>query len=168
MGYKPAVNTAKKFTYDDFPGLEIYADMPSMGDLMDVADLRVNMNDADDKRMRAFDMFASYIKTWNIEHPTPRKFKVIKISDTEQQVTDQCARCGLAEDEPMPTTGDAMLCLPMPFIMPVFFGWLSSVSRVDPTKYMNFGNGESNIQEELMKRLAILQSPMPSSEQNMS
>ena len=169
MGYKPVVDQATRVTFDDYPGLEIYADSPEMGALMDIADLRMNMNDAADKRMRAFEFFADYIRTWNVDHPNPRVTKTIEQpGEGGWTTTKQCARCGLEEDMPLPTTADAMMCLPIKFIMPVFFGWLSTVSRVDPTRYLNSSNGGSNTQGDLMQRLADAQSPMPFSEPNMS
>jgi hypothetical protein len=160
MGYKPVVNAGTKFTFDDYPGLEIYADAPTMGDLMDIGDIKLNMNDTQEKRIRAFDMFASYIKTWNIDHPTPKKTKdeLINERPTGNVV---CARCGLAEDMPLPTTAEHMMCLPLKFIMSIFFGWLSTVSRVDPMKYLNLNDGGNNFQGDLMKQLAELQNPTP-------
>lgn len=170
MGYKPVADVGTRVTFDDFPGLEIYADTPNMGDLMDIADMRLNMNDAADRRMRAFDFFEGHIRTWNIDHPKPRHTKVVTATEFTDDTPDRvvCVRCGLAEDDPLPTTAEAMMCLSIKFIMPVFFGWLSIVSRVDPTKYLNSNSGGNNFQEDLMRQLAEMQNPMPSSAPNMS
>lgn len=156
MGYKPEVPKATKYTFTAFPGLEIYATTPSMGELMDVADLKMNFNDAQEKRMRAFTVLTNHVTVWNLEHPS------VSTKD------GKCPRCGLAEDDPLPTTGEALLCLPMTFTLGVFFGWLSEVSRVNPTQYMSSNNGGSNIQEEVMRQLGEMQNHMPFSEPNMS
>jgi len=166
MGYKPGKEKALRITYADFDGLEVYATTPPMGELMDIADQKLNMNAAADQRMRVFDTFAKYIKTWNIEHPEPTSVKREPRYNAPDEVV--CARCGLAEDMPLPTTGDAMLCLPMNFIMPVFFGWLTSVSRVDPTKYLPTSSGEKNSHTDLMKMLGEMQNPTPSNVPNLS
>jgi hypothetical protein len=160
MGYKPETQKATKYTFTDYPGLEVYAVTPSMGELMDVADLKMNFNDAQEKRMRAFDTFVRHVKTWNIEHP--------EVPSEDGEENPPCPRCGLREDEPLPTTSKHFMCLPMPFTLGVFFGWLSTVSRVDPTKFINLNSGGQNIQEDLMRMLGEMQNPMPSSEPNMS
>lgn len=161
MGYKPASEKAMKISYPSFPGLEVYALTPEMGELMELSDMKINFNAALEQRMYVFETFSKYITSWNIEHPKPKRVKTV-------DGTEVCARCGLAEDMPLPTTAEHMMCLSIKFIMPVFFGWLTAVSRVDPTEFMNLNLGEKTFQEDMMTQLGKLQSPLPSSEPNLS
>jgi hypothetical protein len=166
MGYKPGKAKATRITYSDFEGLEVYAVAPPMGELMDIADQRLNLNAAADQRMRVFEVFSKYIRSWNVEHPEPANTKPDPNRSDDAEV---CARCGLAEDMPVPTTAEYMMCLDIDFIMPVFFGWLTTMSRVDPTKFLPSNNGGNNSQQmDLMRMLAQQQSPMPSNVQNLN
>lgn len=153
MGYKP---TKKLFriTFSQYEGLELNTVAPPMGELMDVADMRLNMNQAAERREQVFQIFAKRIKVWNLEHP--------EIETSGDEPDHPCKRCGLQEGDPMPTTAEAMMCLDLDFIMSLFFGWLATVSRVDPPNGMSLNVGGSNTQEDLMRQLADLQSPMPS------
>lgn len=174
MGYKPAEELPKQIVYTDLPGLEVYATTPDMGELMDVADMKLDLNAPKAQQMFMFKMFASYVTSWNIDHPKPRKTKPadpnvpyeMPLGATAKDVV--CARCGLAEDMPLPTTAEHMMCLRLTFILPVIFGWISGVSRVDPPRLPASNSGETKIQEEVMQQLAALQSPTPSFVQSWS
>lgn len=149
MGYKP-VRKIYNLSFEEYPGLEVVMGSMALGKLMDVAKLQLRLNEPDEaKRLEIFKLFSDKLIRWNVEHP-------------ENEETELCPRCGMAEGTELPATIDGLLCLDLEFIMAIVFGWISTLSRVNPGKGMNLNNGENNIQEEVMKQLAMMQSPMTS------
>lgn len=145
MGFKPEV-TVHEITYDDFPGLSLTAYEASLGELADMGEMPLSMNPQDAaKRFEMFEKFASYVVTWNIDHPVVRK-------------GGACGQCGLTEGQPLPTTGEALRCLGFPFVLKLIFGWVTGMTRLSVPKELNSSDGEMK-PEDLMKQLAQLQSP---------
>lgn len=147
MGYKPT-KKVYELRFTDFPGLEIDAVSTSLGKLMQIGQLNVQINDPDPaKRLELFSAFADCMVRWNIEHPA--------LSDENKQPDSMaCAACGLAEDEPMPCTVTSLQCLDLDFIMPLIFGWIATISRVSFPKELSLNSGALNIPEEVMNKLA--------------
>lgn len=150
MGFKPTTNTYE-LVFDDMPGLEVTARGGSMAELLEMESLKVTINEPDPKKKLAvFEFLSSRIITWNMDHPDTNKV------DGEWQ---PCTKCGLVPDAPLPSTVEHMMCLELSTIMSVFFGWIFAVARLSLPKGMSSNDGGLNIQEELMKELANLQSP---------
>lgn len=145
MGFKPPV-AVHEITYEEFPGLTLTATEASLGELSDMGEMPLSMNPEDAaKRFEMFDKFASYVVTWNIEHPAPRG-------------GGACGQCGMTEGQPLPTTGHALRCLGFPFVLKLIFGWVTGMTKLSVPKGLNSSDGEMS-QEALMMKLAQLQSP---------
>lgn len=148
MGYKP-VRKLYELEFEQYPGLEVTARSASLGELSDAYDLNINVNNMDkEKRLEVFKFFEDKLISWNIEHP--------ELFDSRQET---CPQCGLKEDEPLPTTSAAMMCLEIAFVMDIIFGWLNTVARVSVPKKGNTSNGGVTIPEEVMQQLERLQNP---------
>lgn len=156
MGYKP---TAKHYelSFTQFPGLEVTAKGATLGEIETIQGMNISVNEKDpEKRMEIFRFFEKKLVKWNLEHP---------------EVTGEvCADCGLAEDDPMPTTVRSMLCLEADMILQIVIGWVFAIARASLPKEMNLSSGgktgplntPQELTEELMRQLEKAQNLMPS------
>lgn len=144
MGYKPT-KKIYQLSFTDFPGLEVDATSTSLGKLMHLGTLNIQLNETDEsKRMELFTEFAACLVRWNIEHPAVT---------AKQADSMACANCGLVEDVPMPVSLQSLLCLDLDFIMPIIFGWMMAIARVNVPKELSLSDGGRRIQEDLMRQL---------------
>lgn len=149
MGFKPERKTFE-LVFEDYPGLEAIARGGSMGQLLEMENLKVTVNEPDPtKKMAVFQFMADRLVTWNMEHPDV---------DTDKPTEDPCPHCGMTAGQPMPTTVNAMMCLELEMVMGIFFGWIFAVARVSLPKGLNLNDGEMNTPEDLMNQLGKLQS----------
>ena len=147
MGYKPQ-RKIYDLEYADYPGLEIKATSTSLGKLMHLSEMKLDLNESDpEKRLEVFGVFAGCVMTWNMEHPELTE-------DNKQLDSMQCKDCGLVEGDPVPPTVQGMMCLELGFMMSLIFGWMAAVSRVNVPKELSLSDGGRNIQEEMMRQLA--------------
>lgn len=149
MGYKP---TRKNFLLEfvDHPGLEVHCRSTSLGELMDIAKMRLNIQTlTDEDKLSVFGTFTDCVESWNIDHPAIKGGAEV------------CPRCELPEDAPVPRTIDGMMCLDLDFIMTIIFGWVSAQARVSAPKGLNFNNGEMN-PEDLLSQIGQQASPLTS------
>lgn len=147
MGYKPE-KTVYNLEFADREGLEVSAKSATLGEIEKVQKLRVDMHEQDEaKRMELFNFFSSKLIKWNVEHP-----------DTDDG--GPCAVCGLLPDIALPATTASMMCLDLDFVMEIIIGWVFAVARVSAPKGMSLKHGESDIPEEVRKRLETLQNPV--------
>lgn len=154
MGYKPT-SPQYKVVFTDKPGLEIYCKGTSMGKLLQLQGMRLNLNEADsDKQQAAFKFFASRIVRWTMEHPD--------VEDDDSTEDGACVLCGLMPGDPLPPTVKGLMCLEISEVMGIIFGYMSAVAQVNPGKGQSGNGGENNIQEEVMRQLGELQSPLTS------
>jgi len=158
MGYKPQ-RKIYELEFTDYPGLEIKATSTSLGKLMHLSDMKLNLNEPDAaKRLEVFSVFSGCVVEWNMEHPELTE-------DNKQPDSMQCKDCALVEGDPLPSTVKGMMCLELGFMMSLIFGWMTAVSRVSVPKELSLSDGGRNIQEELMKQLGQHQNlstlPMP-------
>ncbi len=163
MGYKP---TKKFYTleFPEYPGLEVTVKGVSVGKMIDVSDMTLDLSKPNrEEKTKLFSLFAKKITSWNVEHPEPEEVKG-RVLD-EGGAIQVCAKCGIAEGEPLPSTAEAMECLDVDFILPIILGWFSQQATVSPGKGQSLNAGE-RITEEAMRQLNVLQSqsrlPQPS------
>lgn len=148
MGYKPE----KKYyqlNFADYPGLEVHAKGTSLGKLVELQSMDINLAIKNDtEKMKLFTYFSTRIITWNVEHPEidePVK------NDYHQWV---CPQCNLAEGDPLPTSVDGLKCLELGFVMSLITGWMQGITRVAVPKSLSFNDGEMNSQlESLMNQI---------------
>lgn len=150
MGYKPQ-RKVYDLEFTDYPGLEIQATSTSLGKLMHLSEMKLNLNEPDvKKRLEVFGVFAGCVIAWNMEHP--------ELTEDNRQPDSMCCKdCGLIEGIALPPTVQGMMCLELGFMMSLIFGWMAAISRVNVPKELSLSNGGSNIQEELMRQLAAHQ-----------
>lgn len=142
-GYKPQ-KKQYTLTYTDYPGLTVIANAPVLGELLDSTALTINLLAQDEvQRIKAFTTFINHVLTWNVLHPD-----IIGL--------DACPRCGLASDQPLPTTVDALKCLDVEFVIAVVMGWATTVASVTLPKGLNLSDGTPTI-DTLMKQLGEMQ-----------
>lgn len=146
MGYKPQ-RKIYDLVFADYPGLEIKATSTSLGKLMELSEMKLNLNEPDaEKRLEVFTVFAACVVEWNMEHP--------ELTEDNKQPDSMCCKdCGLLEGIALPATVKGMMCLELGFMMSLIFGWMAAVSRVSVPKELSLSDGGKNIQEELMKQL---------------
>lgn len=148
MGYKPARRTFL-LEFIDHPGLEVRCVSTSLGELLDIAKMRLNIQTmTDEEKLSVFGKFTECIDSWNIEHP-------------HVPGGSACPRCELNEDDPLPTSMDGLMCLDFDFVMTIIFGWVSAQARVAAPKGLSFNNGEMN-PEDLIASLGQQASPLTS------
>lgn len=148
MGYTP-VRKTYELAFEDYPGLEVMCRPTPLGKLMEVSDMKVDLNASDEDKMKVFNIFIDCVASWNIQHP-----------ELDKPDTRTCERCGLNVGDPLPCTLTGMLCLDLDFLMVVIFGWLGAISRVSVPKGMSFNSGGTNVAiENMMNQLAQQQSP---------
>lgn len=144
MGYQPS-RKLYNLQFEDYPGLEVSAAGTSLGRLMHLSSLNVQINEQDEeKRMEVFKFFAGQLVSWNMEHPTLEETEVIEGETV-------CANCNVAEGAPMPCTLESLLCLELSFIMKIIFGWMSAIARVSIPKELTLSDGGKNIEEAMMR-----------------
>ena len=158
MGYKP-VRKFYTLEFPEYPGLEITVKGVSIGKLVEISDITLDLSKPERAdKLKVFSVFARKITSWNVDHPEPEE----ATGDNTKYV---CAKCGLAEGEPLPTTPEAMECLDVDFIMPIIFGWFRQQASVSPGKGQSSNDGD-RITREAMKQLDALQNqsklPQPS------
>jgi hypothetical protein len=156
MGYKPE-SKLYKVVFTDKPGLEIFCKGASVGKLMSLQGMQLNLNEADpEKKTLAFKYFASRIVRWTMEHPD--------VEDEETDLTPEgkCVLCGQTPGGPLLPTVKGLMCLEISEIMGIIFGYMSAIAQVTPGKEPNGNVGESNIREEVMRQLGEMQSPLTS------
>lgn len=148
MGYRPT-RKMYELAFADYPGLEVTCKPTPLGRLMDVSEMKINLNSNDEDKMKVFDIFIGCLAKWNIEHP-----------ELDADDTHTCDRCGLNVGDPLPHTLAGILCLDLDFIMVIIFGWIGAISRVSVPKGMSFNDGEMNaVTTDMMNQLGQLQSP---------
>lgn len=155
MGYKPQ-SKLYKVVFTDKPGLEIFCKGTSLGKLLALQGMQLNLNEQDpDKKTAAFKFFASRIVRWTMEHPDV---------DDPDDVTENgtCVLCGQTPGEPLEPTVKGLMCLEVSEVMGIIFGYMSAVAQVSQGKEMSGSNGAPNIQEEVMRQLGEMQSPLTS------
>lgn len=152
MGYKP-VRKFYTLEFPEYPGLEITVKGVSIGKLVEISDITLDLSKPERAdKLKVFGVFARKITSWNVDHPEPEEF----YDQDERPDCRVCAKCGLAEGEPLPTTPEAMECLDVDFIMPIIFGWFRQQASVSPGKGQS-SNGGDRITQEAMKQLDALQ-----------
>jgi hypothetical protein len=159
MGYKPT-RKVYDIQFTDYPGLEIKATSTSLGKLMQLSDMQLNLNEPDaEKRLEVFTVFAGCIVSWNMEHP--------ELTEDNKQPDSMCCKdCGLMEGIALPATVQGMMCLELGFMMSLIFGWMAAISRVNVPKELSLSNGGNDIPGEVMRLLGqhpnLSTLPMPS------
>lgn len=157
MGYKPG-KKVYHMQFEDFPGLEVNAHGTSLGKLMHISSLNLNLNEADEeKRMEVFTFFAGQLVSWNVEHPA------LENPEPDGSGGFICFHCKQPEGAPMSCDVMSLMCLELDFIMRIIIGWISSIARVSFPKEMSSNSGGNGIPEEVMRMLAQHQnlSPLP-------
>lgn len=153
MGYKPE-SKLYKVLFTDKPGLEIMCKGASIGKLMALQGMQLNLNEADpEKKTAAFKYFASRIVRWTMEHPDVEDEEDLKEDGT-------CVLCGGTPGTPLAPTVKGLMCLEISEIMGIIFGYMSAIAQVTPGKEPSGSSGATNIQEEVMRQLGELQSPL--------
>ena len=151
MGYKP-IKKLYNLQFEDFPGLEVAATGTSLGKLMHLSSLRVNMNEEDEeKRMEVFKFFAGQLVKWNIDHPEIENLDELKEVPTAGGSMMVCAQCAVQPGAPMPCTVESLMCLELSFIMKIIFGWMGAIARVSVPKELSLSDGGKNIEEAMMR-----------------
>lgn len=151
MGYQP---TRKLYNlqFEDFPGLEVAAKGTSLGKLMHLASLNLQINEPDEaKRMEVFEIFAGQLVSWNIDHPEIDNLDDLTEVPTAGGSMMVCSQCKVQPGAPMPCTLESLLCLELDFIMKIIVGWMGAIARVSVPKELNLSNGGSNIEEAMMR-----------------
>lgn len=150
MGYKPP-KTRFTLVFPEHPELEITVKGVSVGKLIEVSDMSLDLSQPKkEDKLKVFSLFAKKISSWNVDHPEPEE----ATGDNTKLV---CARCGLEEGDPLPSTAEAMECLDIDFIMPIILGWFSQQASVSPGKGQS-SNGGDRITQEATRQLSALQS----------
>lgn len=145
MGYKPG-KKLYHLTFADFEGLEVSAHGTSLGKLIHLSSLNLNLNEQDEaKRLEVFDFFAGILVAWNIEHPA------LEEAEDDGNGGKVCARCKLPEGAPMPCTVQSLMCLELDFIMRIIIGWMGAIARVSLPKELSLSDGGMNIEQAMMK-----------------
>lgn len=146
MGYQPG-KKLYNLQFEDFPGLEVSASSTSLGKLMHISSLPLDLNQQDEaKRMEIFNFFAERLVRWNIEHPA-----LEEVAPEELDGIKVCARCSLPEGAPMPCTATSLLCLELDFVMRIIIGWTTAIARVSVPKELLLNDGGRNIEEAMMR-----------------
>lgn len=150
MSYQPS---SKRYVVEfrDKPGLEIVCKGTTIGKLMSLQGMNLDLNEKDpDKKFAAFKYFAGRIIKWNMLHP--------EIEDEEDIAPEgHCVLCGQRPGEPMVPSVQSFMCLEVSEIMGIIFGYMSVVARPSLPKDESSNDGGSNIQEELMRQFAEMQ-----------
>lgn len=166
MGFQPS-HDIYELVFEEYPGLEIMAKGTSLGKLLDIGSINVNLNEKDqEKTTRVFKFISKRIITWNIEHPALDEDDF----DEEIEINEDtvCPRCGLLPGMPLPTTVKGLMCLDMRFVMQIFFGWMQAVARLPLPKGLSTNDGATPDLNTMIKMLGEQQSPMASLERNLS
>lgn len=152
MGYQPG-RKLYNLKFEDFPGLEVAAAGTSLGKLMYISSLNVNMNEPDEaKRMEVFKFFAGQLVSWNMDHPeidNLDELEEIPIATGGSMMV--CRLCKVQPGGPMPCTVESLLCLELSFIMKIIFGWMGAIARVSVPKELSLSDGGKNIEDMMMK-----------------
>lgn len=157
MGYKPG-KQIYNVTYAEFPGLALKCTSATIGKLMSMGNLSIQLNASEEEKLAVFTTFSKRVIEWNIDHPD--------LDDNETD-SNQCPICGLNPGDRLPVSAKAMLCLDLDFALRMIVGWMRAVTTVSPGKEPNSNNGAS-LQEDVMRRLAELQSPVKLPTPNLS
>lgn len=150
MSYKPQVQLYN-VTFSDKPGLEILCKGTKIGKLLQLQDLKLNLNETDEKKkLTAFKYFAGRIVQWNMLHPD---------IDDEEDIAEagHCVLCGQMPGEPMTPSVQSLMCLEMSEVMGIVFGYMSVVARPSLPKDDSLSDGENRIREEAMRQLGEMQ-----------
>lgn len=151
MGYQPS-KKLYNLMFEDFPGLEVVAAGTSLGKLMHLSSLDIQINEPDEeKRMYVFKFFAGQLVKWNVDHP-----EIDTLDDLEEVPEGEgskmvCRLCKCMPGAPMPCTVASLLCLELSFIMRIIFGWMSAIARVSVPKELSLSAGGNNIEEAMMR-----------------
>lgn len=159
MSYKPQ-RTVYNMQFEDYPGLEVSAQSASLGRLFKFQGMSQMPLEkmSEEFQKDIFGFFASRIITWNVSHPDLDSNEL-----EENGGKGVCSVCGMLPDAPLPTTQEAMFCLPLEFIMNIIKGWMETLMKVSDPKGGSLNNGGSTTPAqqamEVMQRLAEMQSP---------
>ncbi len=169
MGYKNKIRTYT-LQFADREGLEIVCKGATTAEIEKMTDLGKAVDTAQDRGshklavLRMYEFFANKVVSWNIEHS--------EVSAPDEN--GDCPQCGLKEDDPIPATGQNMLCMELDFATEIITAWITAVVSVALPKGLSLSSGattgpsslpQAGI-DSLTQRLAELQNPLKLQEPN--
>lgn len=151
MGYQPS-SKVYSLEFVDFPGLEVIASGTSLGKLLSLSDLKLDLNNMEEgKRLEVFNFFASRLVSWNMEHPEIDDLGELEEVPSGDGSMMVCRHCKVQPGAEMPCTVTSLLCLELSFIMRIIIGWMSAIANVSIPKELSLSDGGRSIEEQVMK-----------------